>query len=93
MKVLIQDRELPRKNCKVWKHKFMNAHDKEHRMTALHHIVRTCLNEVCNKPDQPDFDLDDWIEMAEVLIENGADVTKADASGYSPLHLVVPSSD
>jgi len=91
VKVLIKDE--PRINGKKWKYDFMNMHDSEYRMTALHHIVQHCSNEVCSNPKHTDSDMEDLIKMAELMIENGADVTKTDASGFTPLHFVVPSAD
>ena len=81
----------PRTNGDQWMYNFMNAQDDEHKMTVLHHIVEQCSKEVCRDPGTGD--MEDLIKMAKLIIEKGADVTKSDETGYTPLHFVVPSAE
>jgi len=82
-----------RKSGPAWQYAFMNARDSEYEMTALHHIVQHCSKEICTNTDQTDSDADDLVRMAEMMMDNGADVTQVDATGYSPLHFVVPNAE
>eukprot|EP00944_MAST-04C_sp_MAST-4C-sp1_P013237 g13237.t1 len=59
----------------------------EPNMTALHHCCIRIAEEV-----KKNKDFNNYVEVAKVLLENGADITAVDEANYDVMHLIIPQT-